>query len=503
MSTLAGSLDGYQHVAVPRLARGPVLSAMAAMAVLLTVFSAGYGYHRDELYFRMLTPAWGYVDQPPLSPLLVHLFSTFVADEPWAIRIPATLAASASVLVLALITRELGGSRAAQVLCAWAYAFAAFPLLMGHLMLTSTIDLLAWPAVTLFVIRALLRHQPGWWYAAGAVAALSTYNKLLIAALVAALGIGLLIAGPRRAFLSAHLAWAALVALLIAAPNVLYQVLNGWPQLGMGAALAHKNASDVRIQMWPFLVLLLGPPLLPIWIAGLMALLRRPGWRRVRFLAVAFALILVFTFAAGSQFYYPFGLLAVVFAAGCVPTAAFMARSAARWRNTLAIGVAVNAAVSAVLGLPLLPLSVLGATPVPSVSQVAADQVGWPAYVRQVAAVYRDVPAADRGHTVIITSNYGEAGALARYGPELALPQPYSGHNQLYFRSRPPDGSMTAVVVGSQIRSTRQLFSSCILAGRLDNGVGVRNEEQGQAITLCHGPLAAWTTMWPAFRHYD
>jgi len=104
---------------------------------------------------------------------------------------------------------------------------------------------------------------------------------------------------------------------------------------------------------------------------------------------------------------------------------------------------------------------------------------------------------------VIITSNYGEAGALARYGPELGLPQPYSGHNQLYFRSRPPDGSMTAVVVGSQIRSTRHLFSSCILAGRLDNGIGVRNEEQGQPITLCRGPLAAWTTMWPAFRHYD
>lgn len=132
MSVPTGYLEQPPRSAVPPLARGPVLSAMAAVAVLLTVFSAGYGYHRDELYFRMLAPAWGYIDQPPLTPLLVHLFSTFVADEAWAVRIPATMAATASVLVLALTTRELGGGRAAQGLCAWAYAFAAFPLLMGR-----------------------------------------------------------------------------------------------------------------------------------------------------------------------------------------------------------------------------------------------------------------------------------------------------------------------------------------------------------------------------------
>jgi hypothetical protein len=49
-----------------------------------------------------------------------------------------------------------------------------------------------------------------------------------------------------------------------------------------------------------------------------------------------------------------------------------------------------------------------------------------------------DDPPGETLHTVVITSNYGEAGAIAQDGPALGLPQPSSGHNQLYFTRRPP-----------------------------------------------------------------
>ena len=99
---------------VPAVAWWPVGAAMAVLAIVLTATSSGYGYHRDELYFRMLPPQWGYVDQPPLTPWLVQALSA-VADQVWSIRILATLAALATALLVALVARELGGAGSRKV----------------------------------------------------------------------------------------------------------------------------------------------------------------------------------------------------------------------------------------------------------------------------------------------------------------------------------------------------------------------------------------------------
>ncbi len=480
------------------LAYRPVLCAVAALALLLTVTSNRYGYHRDELYFRMLRPAWGYVDQPPLAPLLTRAVSRLLADQPWAVRVPATLAAACSVLVVVLVTREFGGGRTAQALCAWGYASASLVLIIGHALLTATLDLPVWPAIVLFAVRAQLRREPKWWLAAGLVIGVSMYNKLLVAVLVAAVVAGVALVGPRALLRSRWVVGAGLLALAVGFPNLAYQASHHWPQIAVGQALARENASNVRVTMWPLLFLILGPPLVPIWVAGLAALARRPQWRPVRFLAAAFPVLLVLVFVMGAQVYYPFGFLAVLFAAGCVPTERWMLGW--RWR-LVASGVALNAAVSSVLGLPLIPLKALGATPVPGVNQVARDTVGWPAYVAEIAAAYRTLPTDRREEAVIVTSNYGEAGAVDRYGRRWGLPPVYSGLNDLYFQGPPPDSIDTVVFVGGQAPTAAHLFASCLRSAGLDNNVDVANEEQDEPIFLCQGPRGGWPVVWPALRH--
>jgi hypothetical protein len=328
------------------------------------------------------------------------------------------------------------------------------------------------------------------------------YNKLLIAMFLAALAAGIALVGPRRLLVSPWVLGSAALALVVGSPNLIYQATNHWPELKMGQALSDNNSGDVHALMWPYLLILLGPPLTAVWGAGLVALWRRPEWRAVRFLAAGFPVLLVLVFVAGTQLYYPYGYLVVLFAAGCVPTAELIERSRT-WRVVLVVAVAVNSLVSATIALPLVPLSALGSSPIPSINPTAGDSVGWPAYVREIAAVYDGLPTREADGAVVVASNYGEAGAVARFGPALGLPAVFAAQNQLYFQARPPSGTRVVVVVGGQLPDARRWFAGCIVKTRLENGQDVDNEEQGEPVAVCHDPRAPWPAIWAALQHYD
>jgi hypothetical protein len=471
----------------PPVAWRHVLPPVAVVAVVLSVFSNGYGYDRDELYFSMLKPAWGYVDQPPLTPLLAHAIASVYDGGPWLLRIPATLCGAATVLITALVARELGGAGKAQAWTAWGMATTSAVLVFGHVLLTSAPDLVAWGLVSLCVLRAELRDQPRWWLVAGALAGLATYNKLLVVWLLAGIAIGLATVGPRRRLASPYVWGGGGLTVLVGLPNVVYQLTHDLPQLQMGRALSEDNAGDVRISMWVLLIVLLGPPLVVIWVAGLRALWRDP---RVRFFVVVFVVVVLFTFVSGAQPHYPVFILPIPFAAGIVAMQRHLGRV---WAGLFA----VNGAVSLVLALPIIPVTSVGATPVPDINLLAQDSIGWPEYVDQMTAPYDALP--DPKHAVIVTSNYGEAGAIHHYRPDLPV---YSGQNALYVQARPPDDTTTVVFVGGQYELARRLFD-CRVVGRLHNGVGVDNEEQGEPVAVCTDPRLPWPQLWHRLHHLD
>jgi len=483
-----GSTGSTDVTGVPPVAWRRVVPPAVLVVVVLSVFSNGYGYDRDELYFAMLRPAWGYVDQPPLTPLVAHGLSLLYDGGPWLTRIPATLCAGASLVLTALIARELGGGAKAQAWTAWGMATTSAVLLLGHAFLTSSLDLVAWPLVCLLVLRAELRREPRWWLVAGAVAGLATYNKLLVLVLLAGIVAGLALVGPRRRLGSPYVWGGAVLTLLLGLPNLVYQLTHDLAQLRMGRALSENNAGDVRVDMWILLLVLLGPPLVVIWVAGLRALWRDP---RVRFLVVVFAVVVVFTFVSGAQPHYPVFILPIPFAAGIVAMERHLGRV---WGAIFAL----NGAVSLVLGLPLVPVGSVGSTPIPDVNLLVQDSIGWPAYVRQVTAVYDALP--DRAHAAVFASNYGEAGSVHHYRPDVPV---YSAQNALYDQARPPDSVTTIVVVGGQYGDVRPLFDRCQVRTHLDNGVDVDNEEQGEPVAVCTGPTAPWTVLWPRLHHLD
>lgn len=479
---------------VERFAAGPVWAAAAVQAVLLTVFSGGYDYHRDELYYRMLQPAWGYVDQPPLTPAIARM-TLHIADAEWALRIPATLASALTVVVVAMITWRLGGGRAAQALAAWGYATAMMPLMFGHVLFTATFDLLL-ISLAVYALLVAVQGHDRWWVVAGLIVGLTTYNRWMIVTVVSGLVLGLLLLGPRRAFRTPWPYLGGVVAVIVGLPNLLYQARHGWPQLQMGAALGADNGADVRSGFVVMLIVLLGPPLVAVWGTGVVWLLRSERRHVVGWLVVGFAVLLVFSFVGGAQPHYPINLLSVMYAAGCVPVAAWMSGHRLR-RWFVILVVAINAAVSTVLALPVIPLSTVGRTPVIDAGAMVADQIGWPQYVAQIARIYDELPAP---RPPILASNYGEAGALARYGPEFGLPEPYSAHVGLYDQRPLPENTDAVLLVGDQLDTATDLFESCRVLATLDNGLGVDNEEQGMPVALCQHPHDP-QQLWPALRH--
>jgi hypothetical protein len=333
------------------------------------------------------------------------------------------------------------------------------------------------------------------------VTGLALYAKLLIPLLLICLLLGLLIMGPRRVLLSKWLLAGAGLAVLIGLPNILYQVFNDFPQAHMADAIAADKGTDSRIQLLPFQLILVGVALVPVWVAGLVTLLRDPRLRAARGIAVAYPIMVVLVFVIAGQPYYPIGLVLGLFAIGAVPVERWMAGRSGR-RVLLGVAVGVNVVISLVFALPVLPVSQVGF--IAAVNSTVADQIGWKVYVRQVGEVYAGLPADEKQRVVLITSNYGEAGALDRYGSRYGLPAVYSGHNELYNYGPPPDSRTVAIVVSqAPAAEVNATLGPCELRAHLDNGLGIENEEPDGAIYVCRNLPTPWHSLWPSLQHYD
>jgi 4-amino-4-deoxy-L-arabinose transferase-like glycosyltransferase len=479
-------------LAAPGLAWGPVLGVAAAVTAVLVATSGRYGPHRDELYFvasgRRL--AWGYPDQPPLTPLLARAMDELATGSLVALRLPAALAIGTLVVLTALTARALGAGRVGQVLAAACPAVATVFLVSGHLLSTTTIDLLMWTAITLLLVLVLRGADPRLWVAAGAVAGVGLLNKQLVAFLLAAVGVGLLCVGPREV-LRTIWPWAgAAVALALWAPHLLWQARAGWPAFEVASAVAAggSTSSEPPELFLPFQLVLVSALLVPVWVVGLVRL-----WRdqRLRALALAYPLLAAVFLLTGGKPYYLAGLYPLLLAAGAQPTVDWARRRRSR-TSLLVAGLALSGATSAVIALPVLPVRDAG--PVIALNEDAGETVGWPAFVRTVANVHT-------GEAVVLTQNYGQAGAIDRYGPKLGLPAAYSGHNGYALWGPPPERDVPVVAVGIPRDNLDRWFRRCKLAARIDNRVGIANEEQGAPLHVCNERRKTWAALWPQISH--
>jgi 4-amino-4-deoxy-L-arabinose transferase-like glycosyltransferase len=485
-----------------------ILTTAAGVVLVLLALAGRYGYHRDELYFlacgRRL--AWGFVDQPPITPAVARLSDLVFPGSLVALRAWPALMIGGLVVLAALTAGELGAGRTGRIGASVCAACTPGLLLAGHLLSTETFDLVAWAVVTYLVVRLVRREEPRLWPLVGVAIGVGLENKWSIAFLAAGLLAGLLSTPQRRLLRTPWFAAGVGIAFAIWLPNLLWQAGHGWPQLDMIRTIQGDSMDLGSAIAWlPLQILITGIVPAFVWIAGLRRLVRDADARAFRFLGLAYAVLaVVFAVSAGDKSYYAAGLYVPLYGAGAVPLERWLARHrSVVAREGTAVALAVTTLAVLPIALPVLPVTAIARSPINDLNPETGEQIGWPALAREVGRVWDRLPATERSTAVVLTANYGEAGAIERFGPALGLPEPYSGHNSYWWWGTPPAATRTAVLVGWPPPFARRYFASVEWAGTVSNAFGVRNDEEGAPILIGREPVRPLPAMWPSVRHYD
>ena len=306
------------------LAGGMVIIWLIALAKLLfhIYFNNRYGYFRDEFDYISCGNhlAWGYVDQPPLIPFLIHLNRAILGDSLRSIRFIPALASSLLVVQTAVIAREFGGRRFALLLSAIAIVIAPQYLSNASLLGTNCLEPNLWMGCAYFAILAIKRDNPRYWLWFGVVAGLGMQEKYSIAVFGFGIVVGLLLTPQRRVFLNRWIWLGGLAAFLIFLPNLLWNLHYHWPFLELMRNI-RAEGRDVVLPLPQFFLqqtLLIDPITAPIWLTGLFALLFSSRLRTYRLLGWCYLVCFTVFFVLHGKNYYLAPVYPMLLAAGAV-----------------------------------------------------------------------------------------------------------------------------------------------------------------------------------------
>jgi len=503
----------------PRGLATPAIALAAACFLLHLAVNNRYSVFRDELYFIVCGqhPALGYVDQPPLIPLIAGAAHALFGTALLPLRLVPALAMSVTVALAVEFVRLLGGGRFGQWLSGLAVLLSPVLLADGLLLTTDALQPLTWLVCSWCLVRLIETNDERWWLGFGLSCGISLAAKYLIFLYVAGLAVGVLLTPLRRSLLKPWLYLGAVIALIFLVPSVYWQAANGWPFLEvLKAGAGGKNLLLSPLAFVGQQVTFVGFASAPIWLAGLWRLSVRPPLPYLRVFPIAYAVMVVLVFSVHGKAYYLTPVYPVLLVGGALAIEGWVMKSAYR---RVALGViAGTGALTAPLALPILPpgdwasyAHALGASSRMTATQThdegvlpqyLADMFGWREMAEKVSAVYNALPPEQRAKAVFFGRNYGEAAAIDVYGPALHGPPAISGHNNYYlWGPRGYDGSVV-ITVGRNPVQFAKLYQSVERAGAINDPYAVPSETN-ISIYVLRGLRVPFTKVWPRLKHYD
>jgi len=452
-----------------------MMLSFAAAEVLLHLYTnafAGYGYFRDELYYIACSKhlAFGYVDQPPLSAVILFVSIKLFGDSVFALRLVPAMLSGVIVFLGGLLTRKLGGGLFAITLACLSIAIAPEFLGTNSIFSMNGFDWLFWLLADYIVVLIIENDGGGdrkrngrLWIWLGIVLGLGLLNKIDLLWFGVSLFAGLLLTPQRRHLMTKWPYLAGLIAFVLFSPYVVWNLTHNLATLQfIHNASSMKYSSQNPVIFISDTIKSLNAWSLPVWLAGIWFLIFNKVGKRFRILGLIFVitfLILIINWHSKAEYIAP--PFPIVFAAGSVMFEKIASHKFFGWtKYAMTALVAIYGLLSMPFAIPILPVdsfirysSALGVKPsspetkhLSDLPQWYADMFGWENMAATVSKVYSSLPQEEQRKTVVFAQNYGEAGAIDFFRGKYRLPRVICGHNNYWYWG-PGDTTFTTVIV--------------------------------------------------------
>ena len=266
----------------------------------LVLATADIGLYVDEAYYWGWAQQleWGYYSKPPMIAALIALTTSVCGNGVFCVKAGALLVYPISTWLVFRLGQVLFDARIGL----WAAAlFLLMPgvALSNLIISTDVLLLLFWAWAMLALVLALQTNAWRHWLMLGVACGLGLLSKYTMALFApSALLAMLLVPAWRGQLFNPRLWLAALLALAILAPNILWNAQHGWPTFQHTAEISNLEHAGLHWdELGEFLsgqLAVFGPISLILW---LVALFKLPA-SRPKTLLVAFSLVFLLAISA-------------------------------------------------------------------------------------------------------------------------------------------------------------------------------------------------------------
>jgi 4-amino-4-deoxy-L-arabinose transferase-like glycosyltransferase len=487
---------------------------------LVVNLTGTYGFFRDELYYIACSDhlAWGYVDQPPFSLLVLKISRLLFGDSLTAIRITPVLMHTGTIILTGLMVKEMGGKTFALLIACLAVALSPIHLGMSLIFSMNSIDTFIWALSVYLILKLINTQNQSYWIWLGIVLGIGLMNKISVLFLGFGIFVGFIVTN-RQWFATRWPYIAGAIVFILFLPYVLWNIANDYAHLEfIHNASTSKYAGLSALSFIKDQLLFLNPIATPLWIAGLLGLFFYLPLKKYRILAwiylTAFA-ILILNGTSKGEYLAP--AYASLFAAAGVFAEQKLAGKFVVWiKFAYPILILVTAIFLLPMILPVLPVDKyivyskkLGIVPssnegkiLSELPQFYADMFGWKEKAKDVALVYNGLSEDEKKRCAIVSSNYGRCGAIDFFGDPLGLPKSIGTHNNYWIWGPRNYTGELVIILGGTYEDHVNDFESVILAGVSTCNYCMPYENDIN-IFLCKGLKYPLQQVWPAEKHYD